>query len=117
MELSFTREQEAFRGEARAWIAGALPPNLAKKAAAHAHFEPPEQQQWHRILYERGWAAVNWPKEYGGAGLDPTRRFILREELALAGAPELSPFGIGMVGPLIIQFGNDWQKQRFLPKI
>jgi alkylation response protein AidB-like acyl-CoA dehydrogenase len=117
MELSFTAEQEAFRQEVRAWIRQALPPNLAKKAKEHAHFEPPEQQQWHRILAKRGWAAPNWPKEHGGAGLDPTRRFVLREELSLAGAPDLSAFGIGMVGPLIIQYGSDWQKQRFLPKI
>ncbi len=117
MELSFTAEQEAFRREVRAWIAQALPPNLAAKAKQLAHFEPQEQREWHRILYEKGWAAPNWPKEQGGAGLDPTRRFILREELALAGTPDLSPFGLGMVGPLIVQYGSDWQKQRFLPKI
>jgi len=117
MELSFTPEQEAFRQEVRAWIQQALPPNLAAKAQQHAHFEPEEQRQWHRIMHQRGWAAANWPKEHGGADLDPTRRFILREELSLSGTPDLSPFGLGMVGPLLIQFGTDAQKQRFLPKI
>jgi alkylation response protein AidB-like acyl-CoA dehydrogenase len=117
MELSFTAEQEAFRREVRAFIRQALPPDLAKKASENAHFDPTEQQRWHRILYKQGWAAPNWPKEHGGAGLDPTRRFILKEELALAGTPDLSPFGLGMVGPLIIQYGNDGQKARFLPKI
>lgn len=117
MDLSFSAEQEAFRKSARAWIASAMPPDIAKKAKEHAHFTPEETQVWHRILYKQGWAAPSWPKEHGGSDLDPTRRFILREELAMAGAPELSPFGLGMVGPLIIQFGNDWQKQRFLPKI
>src|SRR5213075_1822776 len=57
------------------------------------------------------------PTQHGGADLDATRRFILVEELELSGAPMLSPFGIKMVGPLLMQFGTDAQKQRFLPKI
>jgi alkylation response protein AidB-like acyl-CoA dehydrogenase len=117
MELSFTPEQEAFRREVRAWIESALPPNLAAKAKQNAHYEPEETKTWHRILAKKGWAAPNWPKEYGGTDLDPTRRFILNEELALAGTPDLSPFGLRMVGPLIIQFGSEQQKARFLPKI
>jgi alkylation response protein AidB-like acyl-CoA dehydrogenase len=117
MDLSFTPEQEAFRKEVRTWIAQAMPPHIAKKAGEHAHFEPEEQREWHRILYKKGWAALNWPKEYGGAGLDPTRRFILQEELVMSGAPELSPFGVRMVGPLIVQYGTESQKERFLPKI
>jgi alkylation response protein AidB-like acyl-CoA dehydrogenase len=117
MDLSFTPEQEAFRSEVRAFIAQAMPPHIAKKAKEHAHFEHEEQREWHRILYKKGWAALNWPKEYGGAGLDPTRRFILQEELVMAGSPELSPFGLRMVGPLIVQYGTEQQKQRFLPKI
>jgi alkylation response protein AidB-like acyl-CoA dehydrogenase len=117
MDLSFSAEQEAFRREVRAWIASAMPPEIAKKAKEHGHFEPSEQQAWHRILAKKGWAAPSWPKECGGANLDPTRRFILREELVMAGAPDLSPFGIGMVGPLLIQFGTPEQKARFLPKI
>jgi alkylation response protein AidB-like acyl-CoA dehydrogenase len=117
MDLSFTPEQVAFRAEARAWIASALPPHLAAKAALDAPFEMPEVMEWHRILYKRGWVAPNWPREYGGPGLDATSRAILAEELEQAGAPELSPFGIVMVGPLLIQFGTDAQKKRFLPPI
>src|SRR5256885_1934025 len=110
MELSFTEEQEAFRHEVRAFIKRALPDDLAKMSAENAYFGPPEQQRWHRILAKQGWAAPNWPKEYGGAGLDPARRFILREEFTLAGVPDLSAFGIGMVGPLIIQYGRPCAK-------
>ncbi|MDH5672020.1 MAG: acyl-CoA dehydrogenase family protein [Myxococcales bacterium] len=117
MDLSFSAEQEAFRQEVRSFIREAMPPDIAEKAKRHAHFEPEEIRRWHGILAERGWAAPNWPEQYGGAGLDPTRRFILGEELVMAGAPELSPFGLRMVGPLIIQFGNDAQRARFLPKI
>ena len=117
MELSFTPAQEAFRAEVRAWIASAMPPHIARKAKEHQTFDHEEQREWHRILYRKGWLALNWPKEYGGAGLLPTERFILQEELVMAGTPDLSPFGVRMVGPLIIQYGSDWQRERFLPKI
>src|SRR3954471_1913717 len=117
MDLSFTPEQLAFRAEVRAWIPSALPPPLAAKAAVDAPFEMSETMEWHRLLYKRGWIAPNWPKELGGPGLDATCRAILSEELEQAGTPELSPFGLSMVGPLIIQFGNDAQKKRYLPPI
>ncbi len=117
MDLSFTPEQEAFRHKVREQIRAAMPPHIAKKAAEYGHFDPREQQEWQRVLFKMGWGAINWPKEHGGSGLDPTSRFIIGEELALAGAPEQSPFGVNMVGPLIIQFGTPEQQQRFLPKI
>ncbi len=117
MDLSFSPEHEAFREEARAFIREAMPPHIAAKAAVDAHFEHDEVMEWHRVLARQGWAAPHWPEEVGGTGWDAARRFILSEELEKSGAPHLSPFGLVMVGPLIIQFGNDAQKRRFLPKI
>jgi alkylation response protein AidB-like acyl-CoA dehydrogenase len=117
MDLSFSAEEIEFRESVRAWIAEAMPPNIREKADCDAHFEHDEIMQWHRILHSKGWVAPHWPAEYGGAGLDVNRRFILTEELELAGAPPLSPFGLQMVGPLLIQFGTDAQRQRYLPKI
>ena len=117
MDMSFRPEDLAFRDEVRAWIRESLPPHLRAKSEVDAHFEMPETMEWHKILYKRGWVAPHWPKEFGGPGLDVTRKFILTEELELAGAPPLSPFGLSMVGPLIMQFGNDAQKKRYLPKI
>jgi len=117
MDLSFSPEHLAFREEVRAFIAEAMPPHLREKAAVDGHFEHHEIMEWHRILFRKGWAAPHWPVEHGGPGLDVASRFILTEELELAGAPTLSPFGLSMVGPLLIQFGTDAQKQRFLPKI
>jgi alkylation response protein AidB-like acyl-CoA dehydrogenase len=117
MDLSYTPEHIAFRDEVRAWLRDALPPHLRAKAEIDAPFDHHEIMEWHRILYKKGWVAPHWPKEVGGAGLDVTRRFILTEELELSGAPTLSVFGLYMVGPLLIQYGNEAQKQRFLPKI
>lgn len=117
MDMTFRPEDYRFRDEVRAWIRDAMPEHLRKKAEADGHFEHHEIMEWHKILYRKGWVAPHWPKEYGGPGLDVTQRFILTEELELQGAPTLSAFGLYMVGPLLIQFGTDAQKQRFLPKI
>src|SRR6185436_14673617 len=117
MDLDFTADQLKFRDEVRAWILKALPPKLKAKAEVDGHFEAEEVREWHRILAAKGWAAPYWPVKFGGTDLDPTKRFILSEELELSGAPMLSPFGIKMVGPLLMQFGTEAQQKRFLPKI
>jgi alkylation response protein AidB-like acyl-CoA dehydrogenase len=117
MDLTFSAEEEAFRQEVRAFIEEAMPPHIARKAARGEYFTHDELMQWHKILHGRGWAAPHWPKAFGGSELDVTRRFILAEELALAGAPPLSPFGLSMVGPLIIRFGTPEQQQKHLPGI
>ncbi|MBT8493718.1 MAG: acyl-CoA dehydrogenase family protein [Deltaproteobacteria bacterium] len=117
MDLSLSPEHLRFRDQVRSFIAEAMPAHLSDKARVDGNFTMDEVMEWHKILSRKGWVAPNWPDEYGGPGLDPTSRFILTEELELAGAPQLSPFGVFMVGPLIIQFGTDAQKDRFLPKI
>jgi len=73
--------------------------------------------QWHGILAEHGWGAPTWPKEHGGTGWDPVREFIFEEECAAWGAPRLLPFGLRMVGPVIMTFGSPALQQRFLPRI
>ncbi len=117
MDLSFSEQDEAFREEVKSWIQSAMPPEIKEKAAAGGNFAMEEVMQWHKILYEKGWAAPNWPEEHGGPGFSATERFIFSEEMALAGTPPMSPFGLAMVGPLIQRFGTDEQKERFLPKI
>jgi alkylation response protein AidB-like acyl-CoA dehydrogenase len=117
MDLSFSPEEEAFRAEVQRFIREAMPPHIKAKADNDGHFEQSEVMEWHKTLYAKGWVAPHWPKEYGGPGWDAARRFIFDDEVQLAGAPLLSPFGLTMVGPLLIQFGTDAQKQRFLPKI
>ncbi|MEW6775914.1 MAG: acyl-CoA dehydrogenase family protein [Bdellovibrionota bacterium] len=117
MDMSFTKEHEAFRREVREWIEKAMPPAMKQKAENGAHFEHHESMEWHKTLYKKGWVAPHWPKEHGGTGWDVTQRHIFNEELASAGAPSLSPFGLSMVAMVIMQFGTDEQKKRYLPKI
>ncbi len=117
MDLSFSPEHLRFRDEVRDFIRAELPPHLREKAAVDGYFDMHDIMEWHKILFRKGWVAPHWPVEVGGPGLDVASRFILTEELELAGTPQLSPFGLSMVGPLIIQFGTPEQKKRFLPKI
>lgn len=117
MDLSFSKEDEAFRAEVRSFIDEAFPAELRVKADNDAPYEMSEVMHWHRILFDKGWVAPGWPEKFGGPGFTPSQRFILSEELELAGTPQLSPFGLVMVGPAIMQFGTPEQQQRFLPKI
>ena len=72
---------------------------------------------WQKRLAEKGWAATNWPTEYGGAAFTPTQSYIWDAERARVGAPGVIPFGITMVAPVIMKFGTDEQKAKFLPPI
>ena len=117
MDLSFSPEQEAFRREVETWIASAMPDDIRERAEHDAQFSMEDSMRWHKILAEKGWVAPHWPTEFGGPGFDATQRFILTEALEMAGTPLLSPFGLSMVGPALMQFGNPEQHARFLPKI
>jgi pimeloyl-CoA dehydrogenase large subunit len=72
---------------------------------------------WQRILNQNGWAVANWPVEWGGTGWSPVQQYIFQEELQLTPAPQPLGFGVTMVGPVIIAFGSDEQKKRYLPAI
>ncbi|HVS63869.1 MAG TPA: acyl-CoA dehydrogenase family protein [Thermoanaerobaculia bacterium] len=117
MDMTFTPEDHAFREEVRSFIAAAMTPDIREAAEKGGGFSHEQTMEWHRILAEKGWSAPHWPEEHGGTGWDATKRFIFNEEMVHANAPSLSPFGLGMVGPLLIQFGTEEQKARFLPKI
>jgi pimeloyl-CoA dehydrogenase large subunit len=73
--------------------------------------------EWQRILNSKGWAVPHWPQEWGGTGWTSVKTYIFRDEMQQAPAPEPLPFGPNMVGPVIIAFGNDQQKKKFLPRI
>ncbi|MBN8905302.1 MAG: acyl-CoA dehydrogenase family protein, partial [Rhodospirillales bacterium] len=72
--------------------------------------------RWQRILNQRGWAAYSWPKEWGGPGWTAIQKMIFLEENLMAPAPEILSFNVTMLGPVLIQFGTEAQKKRFLPR-
>jgi alkylation response protein AidB-like acyl-CoA dehydrogenase len=117
MNLAFRPEELAFRDEVRAFIAERLPADIRRKVQAGDPLVRDDYARWHRIVFERGWAAPNWPVEYGGTGWNAVQRHLFAEEIAHGWAPRMLPFGLQMVGPVIIEFGNDAQRARYLPKI
>ncbi|MBA2318233.1 MAG: acyl-CoA dehydrogenase family protein [Euzebyales bacterium] len=114
MDLDLTTEQQAFRDEVRAWLeanapAEPLPPtSTAEGVAAH--------QAWERRLYEAGYAAIHWPKAYGGRDADMLSVAIFSEEYARADGPErVNVLALGLAGPTLMVYGTDEQKARWLP--
>ncbi|RYE98869.1 MAG: pimeloyl-CoA dehydrogenase large subunit, partial [Oxalobacteraceae bacterium] len=117
MDLHFTPEQERFRDEVRAFLAEKLPQDLSSKVANGKHLSKADMERWHAILNERGWLANHWPEAYGGPGWDAIEKFIFETECALANTPRIVPFGVNMLGPVLIKYGNQAQKDYWLPRI
>jgi alkylation response protein AidB-like acyl-CoA dehydrogenase len=117
MDLNYSAEDNAFRQEVRDWLASNLPANLQQKVLNHRELNRDEYLQWHKILAKKGWVAPAWPVEWGGTGWTPTQKHIYEEECGRAGTPQVMPFGISMVAPVIMKFGNEGQKRHFLPRI
>lgn len=117
MRSLFTPSEHAFRAEVRAFVEANLPADIAARLKGGIHPVREDVERWTRILHERGWSAYRWPVEYGGPGFSPVECYIFEEECAVAGAPELVPFGLKMVAPVIMKYGSRAQKERFLPRI
>ena len=119
MDISFSEEDRAFQQEARSWLETAWPQEIRDKQArsAQGRISKEDIVAWQKRLAEKGWAATNWPAEFGGANFTPTQSYIYDLERARVGAPGVIPFGITMVAPVIMKFGTDQQKAEFLPKI
>tara|TARA_R110002111_G_scaffold262175_1_gene337270 strand:- start:24600 stop:25778 length:1179 start_codon:yes stop_codon:yes gene_type:complete len=116
MDTSFSTEELEFREQVRDFF------KHAPIAAVTALIAQPDTFKegtirWQKHLFAQGWVAPTWPVEHGGAGWSPTQTYIYETERVAAGAPDILPFGLKMVGPVIYTFGNDDQKQRFLPRI
>ena len=111
MDFDFTPEEQAFRAEVRDFLTENLPPRAERGRGFMG--------EWLSKVREKRWVGFSWPKEYGGGAGSLIEQAILKEEMALAGAPALgtSFMGLAWVGPGIIQYGTDEQKQRFIPDI
>jgi alkylation response protein AidB-like acyl-CoA dehydrogenase len=116
MDTRFSPEENAFRAQVRAFLRQAWTPELTQRIDDEAAY-PQAIVEWQRRLFERGWVAPGWPKRYGGCEWSPTQRYLYDLERSAIGAPDVLPFGIKMVGPVILKYGNDEQKSRFLPRI
>jgi acyl-CoA dehydrogenase len=120
-------ELEAFRHDTRAWLEANCPAEMRLPVLDEADvcwggrntkFKSEAQRQWLEKMAQRGWTVPQWPKEYGGGGLSKEEARILGEEMArLKCRPPLTSFGISMLGPALLKYGNERQKQEHIPKI
>jgi len=117
MDLKFTAEEEAFRTEVLDFLRTSLPEDIAQKVHTGKRLTRDDMAQWHGILNAKGWLANHWPKEYGGPGWTAIQKFIFENECAIAGAPRIVPFGVNMLGPVLIKYGSEAQKRHWLPRI
>jgi len=115
--MRFSAEDESFRADVRRFIRENLPDDVRAKVLAGMEISKDDYMRWHRILHRKGWVAPNWPEAWGGPAWTVVQRYIFDDEAGLAGAPRLSPFGIGMIGPVLMAFGSEAQKEHHLPKI
>ena len=117
MHVSFTTEENDFQKEVNSFFNEKYPADIKEKQNKSVPLEKEDFIRWQKTLYEQGWAAPNWPVEYGGTGWTPVQKYIFANENAKANAPAIVPFGLGMVGPVIYTYGNEAQKKKFLPGI
>ncbi|MBK6869548.1 MAG: acyl-CoA dehydrogenase family protein [Burkholderiales bacterium] len=117
MDLAFTSEELKFRDEIRDWVKGALPTAISDKVHKAQRLTRDDMQTWAKILGAKGWLGYGWPAQFGGPGWTAVQKHLFEEELAMAGAPRIVPFGPVMVAPVIMAYGNKAQQERFLPGI
>lgn len=121
MDFSFTKEEEEFRQELRTWLEENLPEgwqegkrNLPTDLEEYYQF----LREWQNKLYEGGWAAIAWPKEYGGRDATLMEEIIYHQEMVRVDAPHpINYVGIHMVGPTLIEFGTEEQKEKYIKKM
>src|SRR5262249_47049542 len=117
MDLSFTGEELAFRNEVRAFIQANIPADTRRKVLEGLEISREDTLRWQQILHQHGWGGPDWPGGVGGRRLGPLVADMLQGGNAAARAPRPRPFGLKMVGPVIMRFGNAAQQKRLLPRI
>jgi acyl-CoA dehydrogenase len=114
-----SRQDERFRAEVREFLARELTPETVQATDHQRSLFPPPSVTlpWQRKLLARRWLAPHWPTEFGGSGWTAMQHFIFETEAGRVGAPLLAPFGLKYLGPVLIRFGTQEQRRRFLPRI
>ena len=117
MDFKDSPADVAFRNEVRQFVATNLPQAIRDRVLGFRRVPREDYVNWQRILHARGWGAPGWPVEFGGTGWNARQRTIFEEECFEAGAPRQIPFGLSMIGPVLMKFGTAAQQQQYLPKI
>ena len=119
MDLDFNQDDIDFRNEVRDFIKVSYTQEMKDELARSKNGSASKELhvKWQKSLYEKGWIAPNWPEEHGGPGFTTTQKYIFETEMAHAGAPRTIPFGLSMVAPVLMEFGTEEQKKKYLPDI
>ena len=119
MNLDFNQDDINFRNEVKEFINISYTQEMKDELSRSKNGSASKELhvKWQKSLYEKGWIAPNWPEEHGGAGFTTTQKYIFETEMALAGAPRTVPFGLSMVAPVLMEFGTEEQKKKYLPDI
>ena len=119
MDSQFSAADEAFRGEVRLFLNENLSEELREAGRKKTSIwqEKSSAMAWQKLLFDKGWAAPEWPAEYGGTDWSLTQRYIFSQECARAETPGISPMGLKMCGPMLIGYGTKEQKDYYLPRI
>ena len=119
MNLDFSQDDINFRNEVKDFINISYTQEMKDELSRSKNGSASKELhvKWQKSLYEKGWIAPNWPEEHGGAGFTTTQKYIFETEMALAGAPRTVPFGLSMVAPVLMVFGTEEQKKKYLPDI
>ena len=119
MDLNFSEEDFAFQMEVRNWIKDNYPAEMKarKQRSPGGHLSKEDHVYWQKALNTKGWVAPGWPVEHGGSNFTPSQRYLFDLEMAHADTPAIIPFGLGMVAPVIMKYGTEEQKAKYLPDI
>jgi acyl-CoA dehydrogenase len=119
LDSQFSTADEAFRGEVRSFLNENLSEELREAGRKKTSIwqENNSAMAWQKLLFDKGWAAPEWPAEYGGTDWSLTQRYIFSQECARAETPGISPMGLKMCGPMLIGYGTEEQKNYYLPRI
>lgn len=117
MDLTWNASELAFRQEVRDFVQAELPADIRAKVFRHQRLDKNDYIRWHRVLAAKGWGAPNWPVEFGGTGWGPLQKLIFEIESFKGGAPRLLPFGLGMIGPVLMKYGSKQLQDRFLSRM
>ncbi len=117
MNLAESPDELQFRETVRQFLRQHLPAAIREDVLAFKHLAKEQYVTWQRILAAQGWGAPGWPRDYGGTGWSAVQRSIFEDECYKAGAPRQMPFGLSMIGPVLMKFGTLAQRARFLPRI
>ncbi len=117
MNFDYSEKEKVFRDDVKKWLKETLPSTLSEKVKKYQRLNREDYEIFMKNLNDRGWLAWHWPTEYGGTGWSAIEKYIFEEEIINASAPRIVPFGVNMLGPVLIEFGTEEQKKYYLPRI